>query len=138
MYVLRAGRLEIMDEAAGAVIREHRRGDALGELALLTGSPPSVRPTSPDCSTARRHCRRRLTDRSVAAAWARGGCGDAIQPWSEPDRHRRHRPGPAHIGSVRRQGARPGRPARSAVQHGPVRVAAPCPGAPNLSLLTPD
>ena len=42
MYVLRAGRLEIVDEAAGAVIREHRRGDTLGELALLTGSPRSV------------------------------------------------------------------------------------------------
>src|SRR6516165_383630 len=42
MYVLRAGRLEIVDEAADAVIREHRRGDTLGELALLTGSPRSV------------------------------------------------------------------------------------------------
>ena len=39
MYVVRAGRLEVVDEAAGAVIRELGRGDAVGELALLTGSP---------------------------------------------------------------------------------------------------
>ncbi len=42
MYVVRAGRLEVVDEAAGAVIRELGRGDALGELALLTGSPRSA------------------------------------------------------------------------------------------------
>jgi NTE family protein len=42
MYIVRAGRLEVVDEGAGAVIREYRRGDALGELALLTGSPRSV------------------------------------------------------------------------------------------------
>ena len=41
MYVVRAGRLEVVDEGAGAVIREYRRGDALGELALLTDSPRS-------------------------------------------------------------------------------------------------
>jgi NTE family protein len=39
MYVVRAGRLQVVDEAAGAVIRELGRGDAVGELALLTGSP---------------------------------------------------------------------------------------------------
>jgi len=38
MYVVRAGRLE----AVGVVIGEFRRGDALGELALLTGSPRSA------------------------------------------------------------------------------------------------
>ena len=38
MYIVRAGRLEAVDEAAGVVIGEFRRGDALGELALLTGS----------------------------------------------------------------------------------------------------
>ena len=42
MYVVRLGRLEVVDEGAGAVIREHRRGDALGELSLLTDSPRSV------------------------------------------------------------------------------------------------
>ena len=42
MYVVRAGRLEVVDEGAGAVIRELRRGDALGELALLTDSPRSA------------------------------------------------------------------------------------------------
>jgi NTE family protein len=42
MYVVRAGRLEIVDEADGAVIRELGRGDALGELALLTNSPRSA------------------------------------------------------------------------------------------------
>ena len=42
LYVVRAGRLEAVDEAAGTVIRELGRGDALGELALLTASPRSV------------------------------------------------------------------------------------------------
>jgi EmrB/QacA subfamily drug resistance transporter len=42
MYVVRAGRLEVVDEGADAVIREYRRGDALGEVALLTGSPRSA------------------------------------------------------------------------------------------------
>jgi NTE family protein len=42
MYIVRAGRLEIVDEVANAVIRELGRGDALGELALLSASPRSV------------------------------------------------------------------------------------------------
>ena len=42
MYVVRAGRLEVVDEDAGAVIRELGRGDATGELALLTDSPRSA------------------------------------------------------------------------------------------------
>jgi NTE family protein len=42
MYVVRAGRLEVVDETANAVIRELGRGDALGELALLTDSPRSA------------------------------------------------------------------------------------------------
>ncbi len=42
MYIVRAGRLEVVDEGAGAVVREYRRGDALSERALLTGSPRSV------------------------------------------------------------------------------------------------
>ncbi len=42
MYVVRAGRLEVVDERAGSVIRELGRGDALGELALLTASPRSA------------------------------------------------------------------------------------------------
>jgi predicted acylesterase/phospholipase RssA len=42
MYVVRAGRLEVVDEQAGTVIRELGRGDSLGELALLTHSPRSA------------------------------------------------------------------------------------------------
>jgi EmrB/QacA subfamily drug resistance transporter len=42
MYVVRAGRLEVVDETAGSVIRELGRGDTLGELALLTDSPRSA------------------------------------------------------------------------------------------------
>jgi predicted acylesterase/phospholipase RssA/CRP-like cAMP-binding protein len=42
MYVVRAGRLEVIDESAGKVIRELGRGDALGELALITASPRSA------------------------------------------------------------------------------------------------
>jgi NTE family protein len=42
LYVFRAGLLEVVDEGADAVIREYRRGDALGELALLTDSPRSA------------------------------------------------------------------------------------------------
>jgi NTE family protein len=42
MYVVRGGRLEVIDEAADTVIRELGRGDALGELALLTGAPRSA------------------------------------------------------------------------------------------------
>jgi EmrB/QacA subfamily drug resistance transporter len=36
MYVVRAGRLEVIDDDSGAAVRELGRGDALGELALLT------------------------------------------------------------------------------------------------------
>jgi NTE family protein len=42
LYVVRAGRLQVVDEPDDAVIRELGRGDALGELALLTGSPRSA------------------------------------------------------------------------------------------------
>ncbi len=42
LYVVRAGRLEVVDESTGAVLRELGRGDALGELALLTESPRSA------------------------------------------------------------------------------------------------
>jgi EmrB/QacA subfamily drug resistance transporter len=42
MYIVRAGRLEVVDDSAGAVIRELGRGDCLGELALLTGEPRSA------------------------------------------------------------------------------------------------
>jgi NTE family protein len=42
MYVVRAGRLEVIDERSGALLRELGRGDALGELALLTASPRSA------------------------------------------------------------------------------------------------
>ena len=39
LYVVRAGRMHVVDDATGAMIREIGRGDAVGELALLTGSP---------------------------------------------------------------------------------------------------
>lgn len=39
MYIVRAGRLEAIDERTSTVLRELGRGDAVGELALLTGSP---------------------------------------------------------------------------------------------------
>ena len=42
LYIVRAGRLEVVDERTGAVLRELGRGDALGELALLTESPRSA------------------------------------------------------------------------------------------------
>ncbi|HLJ04419.1 MAG TPA: DHA2 family efflux MFS transporter permease subunit [Solirubrobacteraceae bacterium] len=42
MYVVRAGRLEVVDEQTGTVLRELGRGDVLGELALLTESPRSA------------------------------------------------------------------------------------------------
>ncbi|HUO73144.1 MAG TPA: MFS transporter [Solirubrobacteraceae bacterium] len=42
LYVVRAGRLEVVDETAGIVIRQLGRGDVLGELALLTDSPRSA------------------------------------------------------------------------------------------------
>ena len=38
LYVVRAGRLEVVEEASGAVIRQLGRGDVIGELALLTDS----------------------------------------------------------------------------------------------------
>ena len=42
VYIVRAGRLEVVDEGAGQVIRQLGRGDVLGELALLTDSPRSA------------------------------------------------------------------------------------------------
>jgi CRP-like cAMP-binding protein len=38
MYIVRAGRLQAIDERAHTVLRELGRGDAVGELALLTDS----------------------------------------------------------------------------------------------------
>jgi CRP-like cAMP-binding protein len=38
MYIVRAGRLQAVDERAHTVLRELGRGDAVGELALLTDS----------------------------------------------------------------------------------------------------
>jgi len=61
MYLVRAGRLEAVDGTAGAVSGEFRRGDALGELALLTGSPrsASVRAEQPSRLTRARPLRGR-------------------------------------------------------------------------------
>jgi NTE family protein len=42
MYVVLAGRLEVVDEAAGVTIRELGRGDVLGELALIGGTTRSA------------------------------------------------------------------------------------------------
>lgn len=39
MYIVRAGRLQAIDEPTATVLRDLGRGDAVGELALLTGSP---------------------------------------------------------------------------------------------------
>src|SRR5581483_11490790 len=41
-YVIRAGRLEVIDESTGAVIRELGRGDPVGEPALITDSTRSA------------------------------------------------------------------------------------------------
>jgi NTE family protein len=39
MFVVQTGRLDVVDQATGLVLRVVGRGDALGELALLDGSP---------------------------------------------------------------------------------------------------
>ena len=39
LYIIRAGRMHVLEDATGAMIREIGRGDAVGELALLTGEP---------------------------------------------------------------------------------------------------
>jgi NTE family protein len=42
VYVIRAGHLEAVKKSSGSVIRQLGRGDALGELALLSGSSRSA------------------------------------------------------------------------------------------------
>jgi NTE family protein len=42
MYVLRTGRLQVVDESSDAIVRELGRGDAVGELSLLSGEPRSA------------------------------------------------------------------------------------------------
>ncbi len=42
VYIVRAGRLKVVDESAGTLLRELGRGDAVGELALLTESSRSA------------------------------------------------------------------------------------------------
>ncbi len=42
LYIVRAGRLVVTDERSGATLRELGRGDAVGELGLLTNSPRSA------------------------------------------------------------------------------------------------
>ncbi len=42
LYVVRAGRLVVTDERTGATLRELGRGDAVGELGLLTNLPRSA------------------------------------------------------------------------------------------------
>jgi NTE family protein len=42
MFVVRAGRLEVIDEEQDAILRELGRGDALGELALISAAPRSA------------------------------------------------------------------------------------------------
>ena len=56
MFVVRAGRLEVVDERVGTVIRELGRGDGIGELALLTSSPRSA--------SVRARCARAMSSRS--------------------------------------------------------------------------
>jgi NTE family protein len=42
MYIVRAGRLKVIDERAATTVRELGRGDWVGELAMLTGAPRSA------------------------------------------------------------------------------------------------
>ena len=42
MYVVRTGRLDVIDEKAGTVMRALGRGDVVGELALITASTRSA------------------------------------------------------------------------------------------------
>ena len=42
MYIVKAGRLEVVDAQSGRVMRELGRGDSLGELALITASSRSA------------------------------------------------------------------------------------------------
>ena len=42
MFVVHTGRLDVIDEPSGRVIRELGRGDALGELALISDTPRSA------------------------------------------------------------------------------------------------
>src|SRR4051812_43853998 len=42
LYIVRAGRLRVIDEWAGTVLGEFGRGAAVGELALLTSAPRSA------------------------------------------------------------------------------------------------
>ncbi len=42
MFVVHTGRLQVVNEESGEVVRELGRGDALGELALLTELPRSA------------------------------------------------------------------------------------------------
>jgi NTE family protein len=42
LYLVRSGRLEVVDELAGIRLRELARGDAVGELGLLTDAPRSA------------------------------------------------------------------------------------------------
>jgi NTE family protein len=42
MFIVRIGRLEVIDESSGATIRQLGRGDAVGELALITGATRSA------------------------------------------------------------------------------------------------
>jgi CRP-like cAMP-binding protein len=42
MYVVRAGRLDVVDEETGGILRVLGRGAALGELSLLTSAPRSA------------------------------------------------------------------------------------------------
>jgi len=39
LYIVRAGRLEVVDDRDGVLLAEYGRGGAVGELALLTSSP---------------------------------------------------------------------------------------------------
>ena len=114
--MIRAGRLEVVGgEGSGPVMRVLGRGDALGELALLTSSPRSASARRGPRHRSGRNRPRRL--RAVARGDARGlACSDAdigrtapgVSGWprsrgtgdDRPRPPRLHRPGQGYRGAT--------------------------------------
>ena len=91
MYIVKAGRLEVVDAQSGTVMRELGRGDSLGELALITASSSlGVGPRRSGQRPAGDRSRRlREPARLFAAAFdgAEPGARRAAArcPWERPD-----------------------------------------------------